>query len=247
MAYTQANINKTAYMELPPGINFKGMSKETHCLKIIRNLYGGKESGRTWFQHLKHILTVKLNYTQSKCDECIFYKDNSVFFVDTDDGIMMDPSPKITLTCIKELQKSFDMKIRGSLQEYLGIQINQNANGYITMTQPHLIDSILQDLGLLEPQGKAKSNTTIKDLPSMVSRNITTDSDGKHFDFNWNYRSVIGKLNYLEKSTRPDITYVLHQLARYSTKIRQSHGHAVKHLGRYLLGTKHKGIIIYDW
>ena len=78
----------------------------------------------------------------------------------------------------------------------------------------------------------------------MVSRKITADSDGKQFDFNWNYRSVIGKLNYLEKSTRPDITYVVHQLARYSTKIRQSHGHAVKHLGRYLLGTKHQGIVL---
>jgi hypothetical protein len=37
MAYTQADINKPAYMELPPGIHFKGL----------------KESGRTWFQHLK--------------------------------------------------------------------------------------------------------------------------------------------------------------------------------------------------
>ena len=44
MAYTQANINKTAYMELPPGVDFKGMTKETHCLKIVKNLYGGKES-----------------------------------------------------------------------------------------------------------------------------------------------------------------------------------------------------------
>ena len=63
---------------------------------------------------------------------------------------MMDPSPNIASNCIKELQKSFDIKIHGNLQEYLGIQINQDANGYITMTQPHLIDSILKDLGLLE-------------------------------------------------------------------------------------------------
>jgi Reverse transcriptase (RNA-dependent DNA polymerase) len=244
MAYTQANINKTAYMELPPGIDFKGMSKETHCLKIIRNLYGGKESGRTWFQHLKNILTATLGYTQSKCDECVFYKGNSVFFVYTDDGIMMDPRPEIAVARIQELQGSFDIEIHGNLQEYLGIQINQDANGCITMTQPHLIDSILHDLGLSDKDGRARSNTTIKDLPSMVSRKITSDTNGKPFNFPWNYRSIIGKLNYLEKSTRPDITYVVHQLARYSTKMRQSHGHAIKHLGRYLLGTKHQGIIL---
>jgi hypothetical protein len=84
------------------------------------------------------------------------------------------------------------------------------------MTQPHLIDSILHDLGLSDNDRRARSNTTIKDLPSMVSRKITADTN------TWNYQSVIGKLNYLEKSTRPDITYVVHQLARYSTKMRQS-------------------------
>jgi Reverse transcriptase (RNA-dependent DNA polymerase) len=202
----------------------------THCLKIIQNLYGGKESGRTWFQHLKHILTATLGYTQSKCDECVFYNGNSVFFVCTDDGIMMGPRPEVAVAQIQELQGSFDIEIHGNLQEYLGIQINQDANGCITMTQPHLIDSILHNLGLSGKDRRARSNTTIKDLPSMVSRKITAGTNRKPFDFPWNYQSIIGKLNYLEKSTRPDITYVVHQLARYSTKMRQSHGHATKHL-----------------
>jgi hypothetical protein len=30
---------------------------------------------------------------------------------------------------------------------------------------------------------------------------------------NWNYRSVIGKLNYLANNTRPDISMVVHQCA----------------------------------
>jgi hypothetical protein len=157
---------------------------------------------------------------------------------------MMDPRPEIAVARIQELQGSFDIEIHGNLQEYLGIQINQDANGCITMTQPHLIDSILHDLGLSDKDGRARSNTTIKDLPSMVSRKITADTNGKPFHFPWNYQSIIGKLTYLEKSTRPDITYAVHQLAQYSTKMRQSHGHVIKHLGCYLLGTKHQGIIL---
>lgn len=66
MAYTQADINKPDYLELPPDIHFKGLSQEQHCLKILKNLYGGKESGRTWFQHLKSTLISKLEYSQSK-------------------------------------------------------------------------------------------------------------------------------------------------------------------------------------
>jgi hypothetical protein len=60
----------------------------------------------------------------------------------------------------------------------------------------------------------------------------------------WDYCSVIGKLNYLKKSTQPDISFVVHQLARFVTAPKESHGHAVKHLGQYLLGTQDKGIIL---
>jgi hypothetical protein len=66
-----------------------------------------------------------------------------------------------------------------------------------------------------------------------------TDFDG-HFD----YRSVIGKLNYLEKSTRPELAYAVHQCARFCSAPKRSHGEAVKRIGRYLLGTKDKGLIL---
>jgi hypothetical protein len=56
------------------------------------------------------------------------------------------------------------------------------------------------------------------------------------------YRSIIGNLNYLEKSTRPDIAYAVHQCARYSSCPKYEHGKAVKEIGRYLLATKDKGI-----
>ena len=156
----------------------------------------------------------------------------------------MDPNPEVAQSRVKELQMSFDIEIHGDLNDYLGIQIQQKLDGTITMTQPQLIDSILKDLGLLDKLGKPHPNTTTKDLPSMVTRKITADTNGQPFTFPWNYRSVIGKLNYLEKSSRPDISFVVHQLARYSTKTRQSHGQAIKHLGRYLLGTRHQGIIL---
>jgi hypothetical protein len=50
-------------------------------------------------------------------------------------------------------------------------------------------------------------------------------------------------LNYLEKSTRPDIAYAVHQCARFALHPTAGHAVAVKHIGRYLLSTKDKGII----
>jgi hypothetical protein len=48
----------------------------------------------------------------------------------------------------------------------------------------------------------------------------------------------------LEKSTRLDIAYSVHQCARFSTDPRESHAAAIKRIGRYLLGTRDKGLIL---
>ena len=59
--------------------------------------------------------------------------------------------------------------------------------------------------------------------------------ESQPFDGHFNYRSVIGKANYLEKSTRPEIAYALHHCAQFSADPKVEHdGAAVKWLGRYL-------------
>ncbi len=58
---------------------------------------------------------------------------------------------------------------------------------------------------------------------------------------NFGYRSVIGKLNYLAQTTRPDIVYTTHQLAKYSSDPRELHGEAVLYLIHYLKKTQDLG------
>jgi hypothetical protein len=53
---------------------------------------------------------------------------------------------------------------------------------------------------------------------------------------------VIGKLNYLEKSTRLDISFAVNQCARFSSSPKQSHAMAVRYIVRYLAGTKNQVI-----
>jgi hypothetical protein len=54
---------------------------------------------------------------------------------------------------------------------------------------------------------------------------------------------VIGKLNFLEKSTRPDIAYAVHKCARFCQDPKVEHTKAFKLSVRYLKGTHDKGII----
>ncbi len=58
--------------------------------------------------------------------------------------------------------------------------------------------------------------------------------DKPTFDLKINYRSEVGKLNYLAQNARPDIMYTMHQIAKYLSDPRQSHGEAILYLVRYL-------------
>ena len=58
----------------------------------------------------------------------------------------------------------------------------------------------------------------------------------------FHYRYVIGKTNCLEKSTMPDIAVATHQCPHFSADPKQSHADALRYLGRYLQGSKDRGI-----
>ena len=61
-------------------------------------------------------------------------------------------------------------------------------------------------------------------------------------DFNFNYHSVTGKFNYLGQTTRGDILFATHQIAKYSSDPRKEHGEAIIYLVRYLKKTRHLGL-----
>jgi hypothetical protein len=80
--------------------------------------------------------------------------------------------------------------------------------------------------------------------PALLTKLIGPDPHGEPFNYPWHFRSLIGKLNFLKKSTRADISYPVHQCARFMESPKQSHGIAIKHIGRYLLETRGEGLII---
>jgi hypothetical protein len=85
----------------------------------------------------------------------------------------------------------------------------------------------------------------IKPIPAHTSVPLTDHRDSPdHNPKDFEYRQVIGKLLYLEKSTRPDISCAVHQCARHCANPKIQHTAAVKRIGRYLLGTKDKGLIM---
>ncbi len=58
--------------------------------------------------------------------------------------------------------------------------------------------------------------------------------DAPPFNLNFNYCSVVGKLNYLTQTSRGDIMYATHQIGKFSPDPREHHGEAILYLVWYL-------------
>ena len=207
-----------------------------YVLRIRKNLYGSKNESRTFFLYMKDRL-ISLGYTQSTIDECVFYKDSTIFFSYVDDGIFLDVSPERIDLAVRELGRVCEIEDKGSISDYLGVHFSYNKDGTINLTQTHLIDQILLELSL-------SKDGTIKPTPAASTKILQRFQDEPKHDRNWHYRSIIGKLNFLEKSTRPDISYATHQCARFSQDPKKSHSDAIMHLGKYLAGNRTNGIQI---
>ena len=140
-------------------------------------------------------------FKQSKVDECVFYRGKTLYVLYTDDSLLAGPDKKEIEAIIDELQTKAKLAItvEGDLADFLGVSIDRRSDGTIHLTQPHLIDQILKDLRFNNDTTKA--HTT----PAVSSKLLTRHLNSTAFDGSFDYRSVIGKLNYLEKATRSDI------------------------------------------
>ena len=240
-ALAQAPVERTLYMNVPKGVNLKkGSNPDDFVLKIHRNIYGQKQAGRVWNQYLVKKLVRDLGFKQSAVDECVFYRGSTLYVLYTDDSLLAGPDKAEIDLIIKELQTKAKLSItvEGDLADFLGVSIDRMSDGTIHLSQPHLIDQILKELRL------NSTNVKPRTTPAASSKLLARHTDSEPFDDSFNYRSIIGRLNYLEKATRSDIAYAVHQCARFVSDPKKEHGDAVRWLGRYLLGTRDKGTIM---
>eukprot|EP00957_Ditylum_brightwellii_P192515 14658146-Ditylum_brightwellii.AAC.2 len=102
---------------------------------------------------------------------------------------------------VKELKRSSDISNQGkTVEEYIGEKIDHNKNGLFRMYQPHLMKRIIKAIPGMQRATEHK-------IPAATPLVLTKVKDGKARQEKWNYRSVIGMLNFLVNSTHPELVY----------------------------------------
>ena len=234
MAFPQAPIEMDLYMELPHGITVKGGSSKTHVLKLLTNIYGQKQGAKVWHDHLVSKLQ-SIGFTRSSVDDCVFYRGTTIFVVYVDDGLAFDSSGDNLDEFIQELRDTgLNIEDMGHPSDYIGVNLSKDKDTF-HFTQRALIDSIIDDVGLT-------NSKKVKSVPAKSSQILQAFPESPPFDGPFNFRSVVGKLNYLAQTTRPDIMQAVHSIAKYASNPKREHGDAIMYLAMYLIKTRHIGL-----
>jgi len=84
-AFLHASIKEDVYVSMP-----RGFEEEYNVLKLTRSLYGLRQSPRNFFVYLREIL-IKVEFTQSEVDPCLFVSEKVICFVYVDDTLFFSP------------------------------------------------------------------------------------------------------------------------------------------------------------
>lgn len=236
-AFVHAKLDKPLWIHLPRGFRpSANQSRVKSCLRLKRSLYGTVFAPRLWSDNLFEALR-KVGLTQSKHDPCLWMKPGMMLVLWVDDVGVAVRQPKDAEKLVQDLKDlGFDLTAEGSFTSFLGIKFERDeANGTFTMTQPGLIDKIIEATGMKD----CNPNKT----PAAPGTTLGKDPDGEPMSEDWNYASVVGMLLYLSTNSRMDIMFAVSQVCRFTHSPKQSHATAVKTLVRYLAGTRDKGTI----
>ncbi|KAK4400046.1 Retrovirus-related Pol polyprotein from transposon TNT 1-94 [Sesamum angolense] len=121
----------------------------------------------------------------------------------------------------------FEMKDMGEADVILGIKLIRSTDG-IAISQSHYVEKILEKFGY--------QNSRIAKTPYDSSVALFKNESGVSVA-QLRYSQIIGSLQYLANGTRPDISFSVSKLARYTSCPDKTHWGALDRVLRYLKGT----------
>lgn len=155
-----------------------------------------------------------------------------------DDGLVCSKDRQLLAKVIKHLETKFEVFVMDP-NCFVGLQIvRDRMNRTLTISQPYYIKTVVERFGL---QNAKTESTPISNQQQLCKAGVMDGNDHPIVK-DKPYRQAIGCLGYAQLGTRPDISYTVGLLGRYSEEPRTSHWRAIKKAICYLKGTANYGI-----
>jgi hypothetical protein len=229
-AFSNAPLDKSVYLQTPePYVKQMG-----ELLELKKALYGLKDAHLLWYKHLKKTL-IQLGLRSVKDVPCLFINERLIVFFYVDDIVVLEHPDHLDDHCQfkKQLEAVYNLRKLGELKWFLRIRVLRDwTAGTIWLIQDSFIDKVVKKFYL-----DMKSGGVYPAVPhaESVLAQSAEEMDHQHTQL---CQQLVGSLVYISKFTRPDVARAHSVLARNLQNPRQKHISAVKHVWRYLYGTK---------
>jgi hypothetical protein len=222
-AFLHGELNEDVFMCQPEGYD-DGSGK---VCKLLKSLYGLKQSGRQWNEKFTAFLR-KQRFASSPADPCVHVRKEKceiiIVCLYVDDGLVVSSNDSLASDFLSNMKKQFEITVNKP-DHYVGMEIDMH-DGSVSISQKGYISRVLERFGM------ADCNPLSTPMDSTVDLDV---EDSSPVDVP--YRKAIGCLNYISLVSRPDITFAVTKLSRYSNCPKAVHWQAVKRVMRYLKGS----------
>lgn len=224
-AFLNGDLNEDVFIAQPDGYQ----DRTDRVCKLQKSLYGLKQSPRMWNEKFSKFLAGEGLHAVPE-DACVYVrkrgKDLLIIALYVDDGLVCGSNSHHVNSFLNKLKSAFAVTIHDA-QTYVGMEIERDSSSHaISISQSGYINRMLTRFGLADGKLEATPMSQAADL---------TGEDSQEVDVP--YREAIGCLNYISTISRPDITFAVNKLARFSNSPKKVHWLAVKRVMRYLKGT----------
>ena len=251
-AFVQSKLPKDEVYVLRPPAGCPKTPPNSYWL-LKRSLYGLKRAPRHWFQKMTKIFK-SIGLQPCPNAPCIFSgsilpnKPKLYLGVYVDDFIYYSTDKSTEQEFEKQLAKHTPVDFMGPVSHYLGIKFQWRQTSKRTsvhLSQEAFSDNIIEQIGLdLEtatckptPYRSGYPVDKIKDMDMKDKERKSLQKQVQHY---------VGSLLWLSQGTRPDLSVITSILAQHQNNPSPGHLSAIKHVLKYLKGTKSMGIAFHS-
>jgi hypothetical protein len=237
-AFLHGELDKELFMEQPEG--FVDSTHPNHVCKMLKALYGFKQSGRLWWINFANYLTEKLKFSQNSADTNVYTKEvspgkymHALVYVDD----VTVAATKSDYTEFRDnVARGFNIKDLGEIKWILGIAVSHTKNNKFFLSQKAYLSATLEQFGMQDCKSIA-TPTCGGDIQ------IAASHEGNPCDATL-YKSIVGKIMYAMVCTRPDLAFAITLLTRNMQSPTEQHMQMALRVLRYIKGTLDYGILL---
>jgi hypothetical protein len=226
------------------------LSKRGTYLKLLKTLYGLKRSPRHWYEKARKTL-ISIGLKPLQHAPCIFTGtlipgEPPIYLgLYVDDFLYFSESKAVEQMFEEKFGKAIKTTFNGPVTHFLGITFttstDPSGNVTINLSQLPFIETMLQNQSMDSDLVNSTPTPYKSGLPIDSIPNIEYSKE-KQQQLTADFQHIVGCLQWLTVSTRPDIATATNILSKYLSNPSQGHLDHCKHVLRYLKGTKDLGI-----